>query len=235
MIKLLLAEDEQILGALIAEALKSKSFEVSWARNGQEALHLFRTQRPQIAVLDVMMPVMDGFTVAKEIRMIDEEVPLLFLTARSETADVVKGFESGGNDYLKKPFSLEELVVRLHELLRRNGQKAASGKEVQEAAYTLGSFTFDATAQVLTRGDETTQLSYREAGLLLELLHHKNEILERKSVLLKLWGDDSLFNARNMDVYIARLRKYLSADEGISILNIRGIGFKLLERKTGSS
>jgi len=233
MIKLLLAEDEQILGALIAEALKGKSYDVTWARNGQEALHLFRTQRPQIAVLDVMMPVMDGFTLAREIRSIDTEIPLLFLTARSETSDVLRGFESGGNDYLKKPFSLDELLVRLQELLRRSGQKTADAQP-PETVYQLGSFTFDATAQVLERQGETIQLSYREAGLLLELLQNKNDLLERKGALIRLWGDDSLFNSRNMDVYIARLRKYLSADEGISILNVRGVGFKLLERKTGS-
>lgn len=228
--RILFAEDELILGKLVKEALERESgFQVQWLKNGKEAMQAFKAETPDICILDVMMPVMDGFKVAKSIRDENAQVPILFLTARSQTADVVKGFESGGNDYLRKPFSVEELVVRVRELLRRN-----SGETKPIAAATnlfeIGRYTFNPVTQTLRSPEATFQLSGKENDLLKELVLHKNSLLERKAVLMKLWGDDNFFNARNMDVYIARLRKYLVHDPSLSIVNIRGYGFKLIEQ-----
>ena len=228
--RILFAEDELILGKLVKEALERESgFNVQWVKNGKEALEAFQAETPDICILDVMMPVMDGFKLAKAIRNENEQVPVLFLTARSQTADVVKGFESGGNDYLRKPFSVEELVVRVRELLRRTS-KSAQPATSSTNQYELGRYSFNPITQTLRSPEATFQLSGKENDLLKELVLQKNSLLERKEVLIKLWGDDNFFNARNMDVYIARLRKYLVHDPSLSIVNIRGYGFKLIER-----
>lgn len=230
MYKILFAEDEAVLGKLVKEALeREKDFDVLWVRNGGDALQQFQLQQPHICVLDVMMPVMDGFAVARQIRALQADVPILFLTARSQTADVVKGFESGGNDYLRKPFSVEELIVRVRELLRRYGMPTTTTRDTE--IYEIGKYTFNPTTQTLRIADETTKLSYKENELLRELVINKNNLMDRKATLLRLWGDDNFFNARNMDVYIARLRKYLLHDENLSIVNIRGYGFKLIEEQ----
>jgi len=231
MAKILFAEDEAILGKLVKEALeRNRDWEIHWCRDGADALRMFRVIRPDMCILDVMMPAMDGFALASEIRMINDHVPILFLTARSQTADVVKGFESGGNDYLKKPFSLEELTLRVKELLRRGGSPAAQ-PEKQEARdhFSIGKFVFYPATQTLKSAAVQHTLSYKEAELLHELILHKNDVMERKMILLKLWGDDNFFNARNMDVYIVKLRKYLAADSNLAIVSIRGVGYKLIE------
>lgn len=225
MTTILLAEDEAILGKLVKEALERKSYNVLWAKDGREAYDLYCNHRPELCILDVMMPAISGFALAGMIRALSAEVPLLFLTARSETEDVIRGFEAGGNDYLKKPFSLEELFVRIRELLRR--QQAASDK--QPAQYELGQYRFSPVTQVLQNGAETYRLSFKESELLKALLLHKNSLMPRRETLLALWGDDSFFHSRTMDVYIARLRKYLRHDPSLSIVNIRGFGFKLVE------
>jgi DNA-binding response OmpR family regulator len=224
--KILFAEDEAILGKLVKEALdREPDFKVQWAKTGQEALQYFQDTPPDICLFDVMLPKIDGFTLAKKIRLINADVPIFFLTARSDTADVLKGFSSGGNDYLKKPFSIEELVIRLRELLRRNNKATP----LQEN-YEFGTYWFSPATQTLRNEKEVFQLSGKEAELLKLLVLHKNNLLERKTVLMQLWGDDNFFNARNMDVYIGRLRKYLIHDTHLSIVNIRGYGYKLIEQ-----
>lgn len=233
MIRILFVEDEAVLGKLVKEALeRDKTWEIHWFRDGIEAYRNFTTVEPDICVLDVMLPAMDGFELAREIRKVNKDVPVLFLTARSQTADVVKGFESGGNDYLKKPFSLEELTLRIRELLRRSSQPLApdAGAAAAKDKLTVGKYEFIPATQTLKTEGKSVSLSFKESELLHELILHKNGLLDRKRVLLKLWGDDNFFNARNMDVYIAKLRKHLAGDDRLSIVNIRGYGFKLIEQ-----
>lgn len=229
--RILFAEDEAILGKLVKESLEREpDFAVEWVKNGQEALQSVKKQAPHICVLDVMMPLMDGFSLAKQLRSSYPDLPILFLTARSETVDVVKGFSVGGNDYLKKPFSMEELVLRIHELLRRV-HKVGSPAMAKPENHSFGKYWFSPATQVLRFGDVSYQLSSKEATLLEQLVLHKNQLTERKAVLMQLWGDDNFFNARTMDVYIARLRKYLVHDPNLSIVNIRGYGYKLIEQE----
>ncbi len=228
MTTILLAEDEIVLGRLVKEALERKSFEVFWAKDGQEAYDLYCRHRPDICILDVMMPAINGFVLAGMIRSLSRDVPLLFLTARSETDDVIKGFESGGNDYLKKPFSLEELVLRIKELLRRKEQ-VNPVVQPQAEYYQIGKYQFSPVTQLLKSEEESVKLSFKESELLKALILYKNTLMPRKEILIQLWGDDSFFHSRTMDVYIGRLRKYLKYDAGLSIVNIRGFGFKLIE------
>lgn len=226
---ILLAEDEPVLGKLVKEALERKGYQVTWVKDGQEAFEKFRMNPPDICILDVMMPTLNGFVLAGKIRNISETVPILFLTARSETADVVKGFEVGGNDYLKKPFSLEELFLRINELLKRNSRKnPLLYKDLPREKSTIGNYMFDPVGQTLKCDAETINLSHKETQLLQALIMHKNDLMPRRDALMKIWGDDSFFNARTMDVYITKLRKYLHHDKEVSIVNIRGLGFKLI-------
>jgi DNA-binding response OmpR family regulator len=228
MINVLFAEDEAVLGKLVKEAMENKGFSVEWLKNGKDTIATFKEGSFDICVLDVMMPGIDGFTLAKQIRAADPNIPILFLTARSQTNDVIKGFESGGNDYLKKPFSLDELFVRIQELVRRNNQNNTKQTSAQNE-YPIGKYIFYPQTQLLIIGSEKIKLSHKEALLLYELVIHKNELMERRTTLIKIWGDDTFFNGRNMDVYIAKLRKHLAADATLSILNIRGHGFKLVQ------
>jgi DNA-binding response OmpR family regulator len=225
---ILLAEDELVLGKLIKEALERKSFQVLWARNGQEAYDLYCSNRPALCVLDIMMPVINGFVVAANIRALSKDVPILFLTARSETDDVIRGFEAGGNDYMKKPFSLEEFQLRVQELLRRN-QLGGAASTIPIENFVLGIYQFSPVSQVLKCDKETIKLSFKESELLNALISYKNTLMPRKEILLQLWGDDSFFHSRTMDVYIGKLRRYLKHDPNLSIVNIRGFGFKLIE------
>ncbi|MBO6879211.1 response regulator transcription factor [Winogradskyella sp.] len=221
-IKLLLAEDESALGQIIKESLETRDFEVILCDNGEKAFEKYKSESPEILVLDVMMPKKDGFTLAKEIRAIDDTIPIIFLTAKSQTADVVEGFSIGGNDYLKKPFSMEELIVRIHNLVSRT--------KVQKASKILeiGNYIFDFPKQRLQfKDEETIQLTHREAHLLFHLINNKNQVLDRSVILNKLWGTDDFFSARSMDVFITKLRKKLKKDETIQIINVRGFGYKL--------
>lgn len=220
---ILLAEDEPALGMIIKESLETRDFNVLLCENGEKAFEVYKTHQPELLVLDVMMPKKDGFTLAKEIRVIDDTVPIIFLTAKSQTQDVVEGFTIGGNDYLKKPFSMEELIVRIHNLLSRTQLQKTS------KVLTLGQFTFNFPKQTLQFNDEpSTQLTHREAHLLFHLIKNKNQVLDRSLILNKLWGNDDFFNARSMDVFITKLRKKLSEDNTIQILNVRGFGYKLI-------
>ena len=191
--------------------------------NGATAYETYKAHKPELLVLDVMMPKMDGFTLAKNIRQIDNIIPILFLTAKSQTADVVEGFTIGGNDYLKKPFSMEELIVRINNLLQRT--------ELQQTSenIAIGHYTFNFTKQSLQYKDETPELfTHREAHLLFHLIQNKNQVLDRTLILNKLWGNDDFFNARSMDVFITKLRKKLSQDDNLQIINVRGFGYKLV-------
>lgn len=221
-IKVLLAEDEASLGMIVKESLESRKFRIFHAENGEEALQIYKTEKPDILVLDVMMPKKDGFTLAKEIRLEDKVIPIIFLTAKSQTADVLEGFNHGGNDYIKKPFSMEELIVRINALLNRIELKS------EKEHIKIGNYTFNLPKQTLTLLEEEQQLTHREAQLLFYLANKKNEILDRSFILNKLWGNDDFFNARSMDVFITKLRKKLKKDENIQIINVRGIGYKLL-------
>jgi len=219
---ILLAEDEPALGQIIKESLETRDFSVLLCDNGESALETYQNQNPELLVLDVMMPKKDGFTLAKDIRAIDDTIPIIFLTAKSQTQDVVEGFTIGGNDYLKKPFSMEELIVRINNLLNRT--KIQQTSEV----ITIGAYTFDFPKQQLFFEGNSEQLTHREAHLLFHLIKNKNQVLDRSLILKKLWGNDDFFSARSMDVFITKLRKKLQKDETIQIINVRGFGYKLV-------
>ena len=222
-ITLLLAEDEPSLGQIIKESLETRGFDVLLCENGEKAFGIYKTKSPKLLILDVMMPKKDGFTLAKEVRLENPHIPIIFLTSKSQTQDVVEGFHIGGNDYLKKPFSMEELIVRINNLLQRG--------ELQKSSNTLkvGNYTFDFPKQTLQFKDEvSSQLTHREAHLLFHLVQNKNKVLERSIILKKLWGNDDYFTARSMDVFITKIRKKLSKDQTIQILNVRGFGYKLI-------
>ena len=221
-IKILLAEDEAALGQIIKESLETRDFEVLLCSDGEKALATYQSEKPELLVLDVMMPKKDGFTLAKEVREVDDTIPIIFLTAKSQTQDVVEGFTIGGNDYLKKPFSMEELIVRIHNLLSRTRVQKTSD------SINIGDYTFDFPKQRLNYKDEDAiQLTHREAHLLFHLIKNQNNVLDRSLILNKLWGTDDFFSARSMDVFITKLRKKLNKDERIKILNVRGYGYKL--------
>ena len=220
---ILLAEDEPALGQIIKESLETRDFNVILCDNGEKAFEKYQSETPEILVLDVMMPKKDGFTLAKDIRAIDDTIPIIFLTAKSQTQDVVEGFTIGGNDYLKKPFSMEELIVRINNLLNRT--EAQKTSEVLQ----IGGYTFDFPKQTLQfNAEEKSQLTHREAHLLFHLIKNKNQVLDRSIILNKLWGNDDFFSARSMDVFITKLRKKLSKDDTIQIINVRGFGYKLI-------
>ncbi|MCL4120124.1 UNVERIFIED_CONTAM: hypothetical protein GTU68_045905 [Idotea baltica] len=222
-VTILLAEDEPALGQIIKDSLETRNFDVLLCENGEIALKTFRENEPKLLVLDVMMPKKDGFTLAKEIRKENAEIPIIFLTAKSQTKDVVEGFTIGGNDYVKKPFSIEELIVRINSLLQRtNIQKIAKIEQI-------GLYTFDLRRQFLQfKTEKEVQLTHREAHLLFHLNKNKNEVLDRSVILNKLWGNDDIFSSRSMDVFITKLRKKLKQDSNIQILNVRGYGYKLV-------
>ena len=221
-IKLLLAEDEPALGQIVKESLESRDFEVFLCENGEEAYQVYQEVQPEILVLDVMMPKKDGFTLAQEIRQENATIPIIFLTAKSQVKDVVEGFQHGGNDYLKKPFSMEELIVRIHALLNRIHVKQ------DETQIPIGNYVFNHTQQQLIWEATPIQLTHRESELLFYLSEKRNAVLDRTFILKKLWGDDDFFNARSMDVFITKLRKKLKNDSKIQIVNVRGLVWKCI-------
>lgn len=224
--RLLLVEDEQVLASVIRETLELNGFEVACATNGKEGWELFRSFTPQVCVVDVMMPKKDGITLVEEIRMTDEEIPIVFLTAKTTTADVIRGLSAGADDYIKKPFSIEELLLRIQGLLRRS--KLKEKKAAGNGIYQIGGYIFDSLRQELSFAGEVQRLSQRETDILKMLADHLNAIAPRKAMLLNIWGDDGFFNARNMDVYITRIRKYLQLDTSVQIINVRSVGYKLI-------
>lgn len=220
--KILLAEDESSLGLIVKESLESRDFEVEWCVNGEEALTKYQDFKPDILVLDVMMPKKDGFSLAREIRKLDRQTPIIFLTAKSQTKDVVEGFGLGGNDYLKKPFSMEELIVRVQELILRRERKSF------EEQIEIGAYLFNYPKQRLQFQGQEQLLTHREAEVLMSLAISPNEVVDRSTMLSEIWGHDDFFNARSMDVFITKLRKKLASDPSIEILNVRGYGYKLV-------
>ncbi len=221
---ILLLEDELPLARLLGEALERSGYAVQHCPDGHRGLQACRAAPPDLLIVDVMLPGLDGFEVVRALRPALPELPVLFLTARAATADVVRGFEAGGNDYLRKPFSLDELLLRVRELLRRAHPAAAV-----PTALPLGRYEFRPQRQELwLDGTCTARLSARENELLLLLAHHRKGVLDRPTALRRLWGDDNFFTARSMDVFISRLRKHLRHDPALEILNIRGVGYKLI-------
>ena len=224
-IKLLVAEDDNNLGDLLNEYLQAKGFETKLARNGKEGLEAFRVDQYDLCVFDVMMPEKDGFTLAKDVKKINPEVPVIFLTAKSMKEDKIQGFKLGADDYLTKPFSMEELLLRIQAILRRTKKERDVQKQEE---FEIGSFFFNSKLQELTIDGNTQKLTSKENDLLKLLALHLDEVLDRSYALNRIWGDDSYFNSRSMDVYITKLRKYLRADEKLEIVNVHGKGFKLL-------
>jgi len=225
-IKILYAEDEDALGLIVKDSLESRNFDVDYFKDGKSALNSFYKNSYNILVLDVMMPELDGFSLAKEVRKTNKTIPIIFLTAKSQTSDVIEGFEIGGNDYLKKPFSIEELIVRIKSLTSRSYKEIV--KEDTFVDINIGQYNFNYTQQSLRFNSQIKKLTHREAELLKRLYENKNDILNRKAVLLELWGDDSFFNARSMDVFITKLRRYFKDDPSIQIINVRAVGYKLI-------
>lgn len=222
---ILLAEDDVNLGNLLKNYLAAKNFDTSLFTNGTLALKAFPEAVFQLCIIDIMMPEMDGLTLAKRIRQINPQVPIIFLTAKSQKEDILEGFRTGADDYITKPFSMEELLYRIQAVLKRT---IASLTSLKEEKYTIGRYTFDSVKQLLLFGDESVKLTTKESELLELLCRHGGTILERNFALKTIWTDDNYFNARSMDVYITKLRKYLKKDPSVKILNIHGKGYKLL-------
>lgn len=223
-VNILLAEDDENLGELLKNFLINKGFDVDLVRNGKIAFEHFNEQKFDFCVLDVMMPIMDGFTLAKEIREIDKQIPILFLTAKTLKEDKLEGFSLGADDYLTKPFSMEELLARITAILRRSNTL----NEKEESIVMVGKIPFEPELRILHLKDGDKKLTTKENHLLSLLVKNKNQILDRQATLRAIWGDDNYFNGRSMDVYIAKLRKLLKEDEAIEIMNVHGKGFKFL-------
>jgi DNA-binding response OmpR family regulator len=224
-IKILYVEDEPFLGRIVKESLESRDFEVNMATDGDQATTLFNKIKPDICVLDVMLPHKDGYSIAKDIRKVDPTIPIIFVTAKTQTEDLLKGFESGGNDYLRKPFSMEELIVRVNNLIRisTNTRIKSQTENIQ-----FGIFEFNSLRYELKSPGGSRKLSHREASLLQILSENRNATVQRKDILMKLWGDDSFFNSRNLDVYITKLRDFLKEDSSVEIITIKGVGYQFV-------
>ncbi len=231
-LKILLAEDDRNLGGILRTYLEAKGFSVRLCVNGQEAFDAFNKEPFDFCILDVMMPIKDGFTVASDIRQIDSRIPILFLTAKSQEEDKLKGFQSGGDDYLTKPFSMEELLARVEAIMRRINV-AGGASQSANGAFEIGKSKFDYNRQILTINGKELKLTSKETELLKLLCDHKNQTLDRSFALNRIWHNDSYFNARSMDVYIAKLRKYLKEDPSLELINVHGIGFKLIVNQLG--
>lgn len=224
-IRILLAEDDNNLGILLRDYLTAKNYETTLYINGRLALDAFPKGSFDICIIDIMMPEMDGLTLAKEIRLAKQDVPIIFLTAKNQKEDIIEGFKSGADDYITKPFSMEELLYRIEAILRRT---TAPRRNKKEDSYLIGDYSFDSLKQLLSYKDQPIKLTTKESELLELLCRHENEILERNFALKTIWIDDNYFNARSMDVYITRLRKYLRKDSTVKILNVHGRGYKLI-------
>jgi DNA-binding response OmpR family regulator len=224
-IKILLAEDDANLGTVLSTFLSAKDFEVSLCINGEIALERFKSQMFDFLILDVMMPIKDGFSVAQEIRETDHDIPILFLTAKSMADDKLKGFSSGADDYMTKPFAMDELLARINAILKRTYK--GSKKETE---FSIGDIKFDHSAQKIVIGDAESKLTTKENELFYILVKNKGEILDRNAALRHVWGDDNYFNGRSMDVYITKLRKLIKGSSNVEILNVHGKGFKILEK-----
>jgi DNA-binding response OmpR family regulator len=220
-IKILYVEDEPFLGRIVKESLESRDYEVHMVSDGNAVSATYRQINPDICVLDIMLPNKDGYAIAQSIRQSDPSIPIIFVTAKTQTEDLIKGFDVGGNDYLRKPFSMEELIVRINNLLsitkKNNG--------VISDSVSVGKFEFVPNRYELKNGEVSRKLSHREAMLLQILCENKNSTVTRKDILMRVWGDDSFFNSRNLDVYVTKLRDFLKEDPSIEIITIKGVGY----------
>jgi DNA-binding response OmpR family regulator len=226
MVTILYVEDEVFLGKIVKETLESRGYAVQMETDGSDVLDAYKKTKPDICVFDVMLPGKSGFEIAEEIRKLNQQVPILFLTAKTQSEDVIKGFSLGGNDYLRKPFSMEELIARIQNLL-----KMAGGHQLVVADpdnIKIGKFNFNLPRQVLTGGSEERKLSYRETELLRYLYEHRNHIIDRRDLLNKIWGNDNFFNSRNLDVYVTKMRGFLREDPTLEILTIKGVGYRFV-------
>lgn len=239
-IRVLYAEDEIFLGKIVKETLDSRGFEVVMVTNGAAVLPAYQAERPDICVLDIMMPDRNGFEVAEDIRAVDEDIPIIFLTAKTQTEDLVRGFRTGANDYIRKPFSMEELIVRIENTLRVRGAAELSSGAAEviggsaaaiggaAEVIPIGTYFFHPYRQVLVGNGEERRLSYRENELLRQLWIGRDHIIPREDILQAIWGNDSFLNSRNLDVYVTKLRGYLRGDERVEILTIKGIGYRFV-------
>ncbi|MDL2231595.1 response regulator transcription factor [Porphyromonadaceae bacterium OttesenSCG-928-L07] len=224
-IKILLAEDDTNLGMLLKEYLKAKGFDTTLCEDGEAAYQAFLNQPFDLCIFDIMMPKKDGFTLSKDVRKINSEIPIIFLTAKNMKEDVLEGFKLGADDYMTKPFSMEELIVRIEAVLRRSsGLKPEDEQEI----FKIGKLTFNSKKQILFDGDVEEKLTTKESELLRLLCLNVNKVLERNYALKHIWADDNYFNARSMDVYITKLRKHLKKDPTVEIINVHGKGYKLI-------
>ena len=225
-IKILYVEDELFLGKIVKETLESRGFEVIMETDGAKVMSAITRHQPDICVLDIMLPNRNGFELAEDIRAVNDDIPIIFLTAKTQTEDVVKGFRTGGNDYIRKPFSMEELIVRIENALRVKKDNPA--ETALSDTINFGMYQFHTNRQVLCVNKEERRLSYRESELLKYLWQHRNSIIDRRDILNVIWGNDSFFNSRNLDVYITKLRGYLKEDPSLEILTIKGVGYRFV-------
>jgi DNA-binding response OmpR family regulator len=224
-IKVLYVEDELFLGKIVKETLELRGFEVIMESDGADVIKAFETGQPDICVLDVMLPNRSGFELAEDIRKLNDDVPVIFLTAKTQTDDVVHGFKIGGNDYIRKPFSMEELIVRIENALRLKKDEPVV---ITGDSITIGKYQFHLNKQVLSTGTEEKKLSYRESELLKYLYSHREQVIDRRDLLNHIWGNDSFFNSRNLDVYITKIRGYLKEDTSLEIITIKGVGYRFI-------
>lgn len=232
-VKILYVEDELLLAKIVKESLESRGYTIVLESDGGAALERFHAESPDICVLDIMLPNKDGFTIAEEIREINSSVPIIFLTAKTQTTDLVKGFNMGGNDYVRKPFSMEELIVRIENALRPQKGTIGSGMtgsddQKSKDEIRIGSFTFNPNRQTLQAGEDEKKLSFRESELLRLLYENREKVIDRRDILNVLWGSDSFFNSRTLDVYITKLRNYLKGDQALEIITVKGIGYRFI-------
>ncbi|MBA4144965.1 MAG: DNA-binding response regulator [Cytophaga sp.] len=220
----LYVEDEPFLGRIVKESLESRELDVHMVTDGQKVMDVFHQIHPQICVLDIMLPNKDGYSIAQSIRQVNSTIPIIFVTAKTQTEDLVKGFDVGGNDYLRKPFSMEELIIRINNLLHLTKKIA----EATTDTIAIGQFEFAPNRYELKRGEQVRKLSHREALLLQILCERKNNTASRKDMLMRVWGDDSFFNSRNLDVYITKLRDFLKEDPSVAIITIKGVGYRFV-------
>jgi len=227
--RILLAEDDPNLGMLLKDYLQLKGkFEVVLCHDGEEASSTFTREHFDICIFDVMMPKKDGFTLGKEVRHINPNIPIIFATAKAMIEDKAEAYNLGGDDYITKPFRIEELLLRINALLKRVSEPGKTEASIIPSKFEIGNYKFDYTAQLITNGDAQQKVSTKEAELLRLLCLKKNEVLTREEALLSIWHDDNYFNGRSMDVFLSKLRKYLKEDPRVEIINVHGKGYKLL-------
>lgn len=225
--RILVVEDDPNLGNILQEYLNIKGYDATLKRDGEEGLIEFNKNEYDLCLFDVMMPKLDGFSLAEKIRSVNERVPIIFLTAKSMKEDAIQGFKLGADDYMTKPFRMEELLLRIGAIMKRI-RRSGTEEDVQ-TKFTVGKFIFDHSTQKLVIDSDVQKLTSKEADLLKMLCVHKNKVMDRSVALKKIWYDDNYFNSRSMDVYITKLRKYLKKDENLQIINVHGLGFKLVE------